>query len=98
MMRSCKRASMCRSFSASVSIIWLTGIPVHRRTNKDERSNRTGRIFQARASAADRVGNGMDSLILTDDALMQACFHVQKFFGFGFHHLADGNTCPLMDN
>jgi len=48
------------------------------------------------AGSADRIRDGMDGFILTDDALVQARFHVQEFFGFRFHHLADGNARPLM--
>ena len=37
----------------------------------------------------------MDGFILPDDALVQALFHVQQLFRFGFHHLADRDARPL---
>ncbi len=66
--------------------------------NKDERANRAARVFQPGARAADRIGDGVDGFFLTDDALVQAVFHVQQFFGLGFHHLGDRNAGPLGDD
>src|SRR5258706_2861373 len=40
----------------------------------------------------------MNRLFLTDNTLVQACFHVQEFIGFRFKHLVDRNTGPLMHN
>ncbi len=40
----------------------------------------------------------MDGLLLADDALVQARFHVQQLLCLGLHHLADGDARPLMDH
>jgi hypothetical protein len=50
------------------------------------------------AGAADGVGEGVDGLVLADDALVQALFHLQQLLGLGLHHLADGDARPLGDH
>ena len=40
----------------------------------------------------------MDGLLLPDDALVQALFHVQQLGGLGLHHLADRDAGPLMND
>ena len=53
-----------------------------RRTDKDKRTNRTLGVLQTRTRAPDRIRNGFDSLILTDNAFMQTLFHMKQFLGF----------------
>ena len=67
------------------------------RSNKDERSDRPAGILEARARPADGIRDGVDGLLLADNALVQTGFHLQELLGLGLHHLADRNAGPLMD-
>ena len=68
------------------------------RPDKDKGTNRAAGVFQAGARPADGIGDGRDGFVLADDALVQALFHLQQFFCFGFHHLADRDAGPLGDH
>ncbi len=67
-----------------------------RRTDEDERADRTRRILQTGSCAADRIRDGVNRLLLPDDAFVQARLHVQEFLGFGLEHLCDRDARPLM--
>src|SRR5205807_335655 len=49
---------------------------------KNERSNRSFRIAQPGAGAANSIGNALESLILADHAQAQAIFHSDQLFHF----------------
>ncbi len=72
------------------------GLSYPGRANKNKGANRSGRIFQPGASAANGIRDGVNGLLLPDDALVQTRFHVQKFFRFRFEHLVDRDARPLM--
>ena len=55
---------------------------------EQERAGRPVRIGQARARAADRVGDRGDRLVLADHALVQLGFHLQQLVALALHQLA----------
>ena len=66
-----------------------------RRTDKDKGTNRTLGVFQTRTRASDRIRNGFDSLILTNNPFMQTLFHMQQLLP-RFKQLCDRDAGPLM--
>jgi hypothetical protein len=56
-------------------------LPHSGRAEKDERADRPVRVLQARARAPERVGHGLDGLVLADDALVQPLLHVDQLLG-----------------
>ncbi len=65
---------------------------------EDERADRAARVLQAGAGPADGVGDGVDGLVLADDALVQALLHLQQLVRLGLHHLVDRDAGPLGDD
>ena len=59
------------------------------RAEEQERAGRPVRIRQARARAADRVGDRGDRLVLADHALVQLGFHLQQLVALALHQLGD---------
>src|ERR1041385_5227794 len=45
------------------------------------------RVLQAGAGAAERVGDGLDRLLLADDALVEPLFHVHELLGLALEQL-----------
>ena len=45
---------------------------------EDERADRPVRVLEAGPGAPDGVGDGLDGLVLADDALVQALLHVDE--------------------
>ena len=74
------------------------GFTYTRGTDKDERTDRACRILQAGPRAADGIGDGVDRLLLADNAIVQTCFHVQELFRLAFHHLGKRDACPLVND
>ena len=66
--------------------------------DKDEGTNRALGVFEARAGAANGVGDGGDGFVLADDAFVQTGFHIEQLLGFGLHHLANRDTGPHGDH
>ncbi len=60
-----------------------------------ERTNRTIRVGQACPTAANGVGDGGDSIVLADHALMQKIFEVHQLVHLTFHQATDRNASPL---
>ena len=65
---------------------------------EQERAVRAVRVGQARARAADRVGDGAHGLVLADDALADRLLHLQQLLALAFEHLRDRNAGPLRDD
>ena len=86
-------SSKRNSASARASSVFPT--PVRRGTEATERP--VG-ILQPGARATNRVRDGVDRLVLPDDALVQPFFHLQQFLDFALHHPADRNVRPLADD
>ena len=61
---------------------------------EQERADRPVRILEAGAGAADRVGHGLDGLVLPDDPLVQALLHVDELRRLAFHQAADRDPGP----
>jgi hypothetical protein len=55
-------------------------------------------VLQSGARAADRIRDRANRLLLADDALMQALFHLEELLDFAFHQPADRNAGPLADD
>src|SRR6185369_3363917 len=49
---------------------------------------------EAGPRAADRVGHGADSFVLTDDALVQPLLHVDQLLGLALEQAADRDPGP----
>ena len=57
------------------------GLPHSGRAEEDERADRTVRVLEPGARAAQRIGHGLDGLVLADDALVQPLLHVDQLLG-----------------
>ena len=55
------------------------------RAEEQERADRAVGVLQAGARAAQRVGDGLDGLVLADDALVQALLHVDELLDLALH-------------
>ena len=62
------------------------------RAQEQEAAVRLVRVGKARAAAANGVGHGAHSFVLSHHALVQYVFHAQQFFAFAFHHFRYGNS------
>ena len=62
------------------------------RAGEDERATGTVRILQTRARTTDRLGESLDGLVLTDDALVQLVFHLEQLRGLGLGEAHDRDT------
>ena len=69
-----------------------------RRTQKDKRTDWAIGIFDTCAGAEDSLADNFNRLILTDNALMQSIFKVQKFFALARQHLCKRNARPAAHN
>ena len=65
------------------------------RAEEEERADRPVRVLQARARAAQRVGDRLDRLVLADHALVQALLHVHELLDLALHQPRDGDAGPL---
>src|SRR5258707_10546625 len=54
------------------------GLADARWAEEDERADRSLRILEARASAADGLRDDLDRLLLADDPVVQGVFHVEE--------------------
>ena len=64
------------------------------RAEEDERPGRTLRVLQAGSGTADRLGDGVDGVLLADDPLVQLVFHAEELFGLFLGQLVDGDAGP----
>ena len=55
-------------------------------------------ILQPRAGPANRIGDGVDGVVLADDALVQPLLHVDELLHFAFHQPAHRNVRPARDD
>jgi hypothetical protein len=65
-----------------------------RRPQKDERSNRTVRILQARPTAADGIAHRLDRLVLADHPLVQPLLEHEQLRPLRLHQPRYGNSSP----
>src|SRR5579864_3171614 len=68
------------------------------RAEEDERAGRPLRILDAGASAADRLGDGDDRLLLADDALVQLLLHADEPLRLRLGELEDRDARPHRDD
>jgi len=71
------------------------GFPHTGRTDENKRTNRSAGILQTSTRPSDGIRNGMNGFLLPNDVLVEAFLHVEQFFRFRFHHLADRYARPL---
>ena len=69
-----------------------------RRSQKDEAAERAIRVLQTCACAPNRIRDRANGLVLPDDALMDALFHVDELLDFSLHQTADRDVRPLADD
>ena len=62
------------------------------RAGEDERTTGAARVLQTCAGTADRAGQCRNSVILTNDALVELLLHGQQAAGLFLGDLVDGNT------
>ena len=65
---------------------------------EDEAAERTIGVLQAGPRAADRVRDGLNGLVLADDALVQPLLHVDELLDLALHQPADRDVRPLADD
>ena len=68
------------------------------RAQEQKAADRPLRILQSAASAHHRVGNGVDGLVLPDDALVQFLGKVQQLLDFAFEQFRERNAGPAADH
>ena len=68
------------------------------RTEEEEGAVRPVRVAQARARAADGIGDRAHRLGLTDDPMAERRFHRQQLFPLALQHLGDRDAGPLGDD
>ena len=74
------------------------GLTDARRAEEDERTGRTLRVLQARTGATDRLGDGLDGVLLADDPLVQLVFHAEELLGLFLGELVDGDAGPQREH
>ena len=62
---------------------------------EDERTRRTLGVLQPGPGTADRLGDGLDGILLADDPLVQLVFHAQQPGGLGLGQLEHRDTGPV---
>ena len=73
-------------------------LPTPGRAEEQEAADRAVRVGEARARAAQRVGDRLDRLVLADDALVQALLHVDQLLDLALHQARDRDAGPLGDD
>ena len=68
------------------------------RAEEQERADRPVRVAEPGARAAQRVGDGLDRLVLADDALVQALLHVDELLHLGLEQAGDRDAGPAADD
>ena len=68
------------------------------RPEEQERAHRPRRIVKAGPRPAHRFRDGRDSLVLADDARVQAFFHLQELLALAFEHPRHGHAGPPRDD
>ena len=68
------------------------------RAEEEERADRPVGVAEAGARAAQRVGDGLDRLVLADDAPVQALLHVDELLDLALQQPADRDAGPLGDD
>src|SRR4029078_12009176 len=68
------------------------------RAQEQERADRAAWVLETGPGTPDRVGDGLDRLVLADDTLMEALFHLDELGGLAFHKPADRDAGPRPDD
>src|SRR5690606_25716521 len=65
---------------------------------EDEAADRAVGVLQAGARAAHGVGDGVDGLILADDAVVEALLDLEQALALALEHAVDGDAGPAADD
>ena len=65
---------------------------------EQERADRAARVLEPGPGAADRVGHGLDGLVLADHPLVEALLHVDELAGLALEQAADRDAGPRADD
>ena len=65
---------------------------------EQERADRAARVLEPGPRPADRVGHGLDGLVLAHDPLVQALLHVDQLGRLALHQAADRDAGPGGDD
>ena len=68
------------------------------RAEEDEGADRPVRVLEPRARAAERVGHGLDGLVLPDHPLVQALLHVDELLDLALEQARDRDARPRRDH
>ena len=69
-----------------------------RGAKEQEGAGRAVRVAQPRPRAANGIGDGLNRLVLANDALVQLALHLQQLVFFALHHLGDRNAGGAADD
>ena len=68
------------------------------RAGEDERARRAPRILQPGAGAPDRLGDGLDGVLLADDPLVDLVLHAQQPGGLLLGQLEHRDAGPVAEH
>ena len=68
------------------------------RAGEDERARRALGVLQPRAGTTDRLGHGLDRVLLADDPLVDLVFHAQQPGGLGLGELEHRDAGPVAEH
>jgi hypothetical protein len=68
------------------------------RAEEQERADRAVRVGQPGAGATQRVGDGLDGLLLADDAAVEALLHVDELLDLALDQPGHRDARPLADD
>src|SRR5206468_2543409 len=69
-----------------------------RRTEKQERADRAMKVQQSDAAAPNGIGNGVHSLVLTDDTLVEIILEVDELLHLALHQTTHRDPNDLKDH
>ena len=68
------------------------------RAEEQERADRPARVLEPGPGAADRVGDGLDRLVLADHPLVEPLLHVDELVGLALEQAVDRDPRPRPDD
>src|SRR6266542_4137939 len=74
------------------------GLPDAGGTEEEEAAERAVRVLEAGAGGAHGVGDGLDGLVLADDALAETLLHLDELLDLALHQLSGRDAGPAADD
>ena len=78
----------------SASVLASSVLPTPDGAEEDERAARALRVLEAGPGAADRLGDGLDGVLLADDPLVELVLHAEELCGLLLGELVDRDAGP----